>query len=292
MSALLGIKAVHALATPGKSVAECAAQQSLISVDVGGVAGPVLDARLIELTGKRFRKLGRFMQLALTGAVEAAAKSKLTLPPTRTGVFLATGLGNISDLMTFSHAVFGDPGYPLSAIQFANSVGNAGAFYIAQTLGLTGPVLAVSQDEVSFEAALLQAVTLIEAGDLEFALVGAVDVAMPNVKDHLARMGIAPDAPLNISEGSAWWVVGRSAADDFATLEAVSLETVSLEAGSLEGAAGVSGTRDFDIGMHYARSGVMPTLFLGAARAGETYETTARTREGLTAKTRVRRGTS
>ena len=121
-----------------------------------------IDARLTELTGKRYRRMGRFMQLALTGAVEAAKKSRLELPPSRTGVFLATGLGNISDLLPFSHAVFGDPGCHVSAIQFASSVGNAGAFFIAQALGLTGPVMAVSQDEVSFEAALMQACALID----------------------------------------------------------------------------------------------------------------------------------
>ena len=278
-----GIKAVHALATPGRTVEECAAQTSLIGVDVGGTPGAQLDARLVELTGRRFRKLGRFMQLALSGAIETAKKSGLELAPARTGVFLATGLGNISDLMVFSHAVFGDPGYHVSAIQFANSVGNAGAFYIAQALGLTGPVLAVSQDEVSFEAALMQAVTLIEAGDLDAALVGAVDVCMPNVRDHLARMGHAPDAPLKLSEGSAWWLVGRSAPQDFATLESLTLEVE-------EGASGVTAAREYDVGMHYAKSGLYPTLFLSEARDGETFETVARTREGLTAKTRVRKG--
>jgi hypothetical protein len=240
----------------------------------------VLDARLTALTGKRFRRLGRFMQLALSGAIEAAMKSGLHLPPSRTGVFLGTGLGNISDLMPFTHAVFGDPGFHVSAIQFANSVGNAGAFYIAQTLSLTGPVLAVSQDEVSFEAALLQATTLLDDGALDFALVGAVDVAMPNVHDHLARMGFAPDAPLKLSEGSAWWLLGRPAASDVGTLEAISMQHES-------GEPGVRGPRDFDVGTHYAKSGLYPTLFLQEGTG--TFETIARTREGLTARTRVTR---
>lgn len=276
-----GIKAVHALATPGKTVGECAAQTSLFGIDVGGTPGPQLDARLIELTGKRFRRLGRFMQLALSGAVEAAKKSGLQLPREKTGVFLATGLGNISDLMPFSHAIFGDPGFHVSAIQFANSVGNAGAFYIAQTLDLTGPVLAVSQDEVSFEAALMQACVLLDAGDLEYALVGAVDVVMPSVRDHLARMGFAPDAPLKLSEGSAWWLLGKSAPGDFATLESLTLEHEA-------GPSGVFAARELDVGTHYAKSGVYSTLLV--CEGPGAWEVTARTREGLTAKTRVRRG--
>lgn len=278
-----GIKAAHAFATPGRTVAECAAQTSLFAVDVGGIEGSRLDARLAELTGRRARRMGRFMQLAVTGAVEAATASGLKLPAARTGVFLATGLGNISDLMPFSHAVFGDPGFHVSAIQFANSVGNAGAFHIAQALGLTGPVLAVSQDEVSFEAALLQAVTLLDSGDIELALVGAVDVVMPNVKDHLARMGVPPDAPLKLSEGSAWWLLGHAQSGDFAALE-----DLALSAG--QGPHGVFAARDFDTGMHYAKSAVVPTLFLLSAQSGEAFETTSRTREGLTGVTRVRRG--
>ncbi len=135
-----GIKAVKSLSTPGRTLAEVSSQTSLLQVDVGGPLGPMLDARLVELTGRRFRRLGRFIQLALAGAVEAAYAVKQKLPPERTGVFLATGLGNLSDLMPFSHAVFGDPGFHISAIQFANSVGNAGAFYIAQAhAGLDRP---------------------------------------------------------------------------------------------------------------------------------------------------------
>jgi len=278
-----GIKSAHAFSSPGRTVAECAAQPSLFETDVGGVPGPKLDARLTDLTGRRTRRMGRFMQLAVTGAVEAAAKSGLQLPPSRTGVFLATGLGNISDLFPFSHAVFGDPGFHVSAIQFANSVGNAGAFHIAQALSLHGPVLAVSQDEVSFEAALFQAVTLLDAGDLDLALVGAVDVVMPKVTDHLARMGLPPTAREKLGEGSAWWLLGKAGPNDFAVLEDVTL-------GHSAGSHGVFATRDFETGMHYAKSALYPTLFLETAAPGLTFETTARTREGLTGVTRVRKG--
>lgn len=278
-----GIKGLAQLSTRGKSVAECASQTSLLAVDVGGKPPAECDARLTELTQKRFRRLGRFTQLAMLGAAEAVYHAKVALTPARTGVFLGTGLGNISDLLPFSHAVFGDPGFHVSAIQFANSVGNAGAFYIAQALGLHGPVLAVSQDEVSFEAALMQATALLDAGDIDAALVGAVDVVMPNVRDHLARMGFAPDAPFNLSEGSAWWVLGKSdPAHDFATLEHVSM-------GHSPGESGVTAAKSYDVGMHYAKSGLFPTLFLQGCAPEEHLETTARTREGLTGLTRVRR---
>lgn len=279
-----GIKGVASISTPGRTADEVAHQTSLLAVDVGGPPGAALDQKLTERTGQRFRRLGRFIQLAMSGAVEAAHHSKLTLPKERTGVFLATGLGNLSDLLPFSHAVFGDPGFHVSAIQFANSVGNAGAFYIAQTLGVHGPVLALSQDEVSFESALVQATTLLDSNEIDLALVGAVDVVMPPVKDHLARMGHGPDEPLKLSEGSAWWVLGKSEPQDFATLEKL---TIGHDAGPF----GVHAAKTFDVGALYAKSGLYSTLFLESAGApGETFEVTARTREGLTARTTVRRG--
>jgi hypothetical protein len=119
---------------------------------------------------------------------------------------------------------------------------------------------------------------------LDYALVGAVDVVMPKVTDHLARMGFPPDAPYKLSEGSAFWLLGRPEPSDHATL-------LSLEFKDSPGPAGVFATQEFDTGMHYARSGLWPTLFLEKAQLGETFETLARTREGLATVTQVRRGT-
>jgi hypothetical protein len=56
------------------------------------------------------------------------------------------------------------------------------------------------------------------------------------------------------------------------------------------GEPGVHPATAFDVGAHYAASGLYPTLFLQQAAPGATFETTARTREGLTARTRVTRG--
>ena len=309
-----GIKAAFAITTPGIPPGEPGDANSKLSVhatDVGGPKSEALDARLIELTGRRFRRLGRFIQLAMVGAVEAAKAAKVALPAERTGIFLATGLGNLSDLLPFSHAMFGDPGFHPSAIQFANSVGNAGAFYIAQALDVTGPVVALSQDEVSFEAALLQACVLLDSGDVDLALVGSVDMVMPPVQDHLARMGYGREEArarnLKLSEGSAWWVLGPSAAGDLGTLEALSLEhqddleplLASLDGGSvaLTGAAWraaerlpAARRRDWDVGTVYTHGALAPTLFLQEpGPPGERLHVLSRTQEGLTGRVTVRR---
>lgn len=306
-----GIKSVACLTVPGKLPSDADSKISVHPVDVGGVPGPELDARLVKMTGKRFRKLGRFIQLAMCGAVEAVQKAKARAAPDTTGIFLASGLGNLSDLLPFSHSIFGDPGFHPSAIQFANSVGNAGAFHIAEALGVTAPVLALCQDEVCFEAALLQAATLLDAGDIELAVVGSVDMVMPPVGDHLARMGYAKDEAaargLKLSEGSAWFVLGRPGPEDVATLEALSLETLSdlapllasLDGGQVALCGAASGQasllpperrRAWDVGTLYTDAALAPCLFLQEPGApGEALHVVSRTREGLTGRMTVRR---
>jgi hypothetical protein len=275
---------------------------------VGGIPGPELEARINKMSGKRFRRLGRFIQLALCGAVEAVQKAKTTLPPDRTGIFMASGLGNMSDFLPFSHAIFGDPGFHPSAIQFASSVGNAGAFHIADALGTTAPIIALCQDEVSFEAALLNAVSLIDAGDIDFAVVGSVDMVMPPVADHLARMGYGREEAvakgLKLSEGSAWFVLGKPGPDDVATLEALSLEhvaelkplldTLSDAKVTLCGAAAAAlpadRIRDWDVGTLYTHAALAPCLFLSEeGKPGDRLHVVSRTREGLTGRVTVRR---
>ena len=165
---------------------------------------------LIELPGKRFRKIGRFVRLGLAAASRAAGSAGVaSFPAARTGVFLGSGLGNLPDLVGFTESVHDETGERMpSPIQFAHSVGNSAAFYIAQAFGLSGPVLALSQEEVSFECALLSASVLLEAGDIDLALVGGLDVFHPSEEAQLERMGYAP--PQRAGEGAGWLVLARA----------------------------------------------------------------------------------
>ncbi len=163
----------------------------------------------IELPGKRFRKLGRFVRLGLAAASRASRSAGIErFPSARTGIFLGSGLGNLPDLFGFAQAAHDLTGELMpSPIQFANSVGNSAAFYIAQAFELSGPVLALSQEEVSFESALISAACLLEANDIDLALVGALDIFQPDEVEHVQRMGYEP--PLTAGEGSAWLVLAR-----------------------------------------------------------------------------------
>lgn len=188
--------------------------------------GAPLPQDLDPLLGRRIRKIGRFIKLALAGATAALKQSGLgKLPAERTGVFLGTGLGNLPELIEFSETVLDDDQALPSAIQFANSVGNSGAFYIAQTLEVTGPVLAVTQDEVSFEAALLTARALLVSGELDYAMVGGADVFTPDAAAQRTRMGHPADGDLALGEGTGWLLLERLCAQSLARVEHLAVES-------------------------------------------------------------------
>lgn len=175
----------------------------------------------------QFRKIGRFIKLALTGAAVTMKHAGLTkLPPARTGVFLGTGLGNLADLVPFVRSLYDGESIP-SPIQFANSVGNSGAFYIAQAYQLEGPVLAICQDEVSFEAAVMNAATLLHAGEIDFALVGGLDVFVAPASEQRARLGLdVADESIALGEGCGFWLLAREAGKGVAQLLEVTVKQV------------------------------------------------------------------
>jgi hypothetical protein len=180
-----------------------------------------------QLWGRQFRKVGRFVKLTLSGAALAVRDSGIDkLPRDRTGVFLGTGLGNISDLLSFSQSALGFGNPVPSPIEFANAVGSAGAFYAAQGFDLCGPAIAISQGEVSFEAALLNAATLIRSGDIDVALVGGVDAYCPTEPEHLRRMGYDPEtvSGIRLGDGAGWVILDRLSDADVALLEDVSID--------------------------------------------------------------------
>ena len=91
---------------------------------------------------------------------------------------------------------------------FAGSVGNAAAFYVARSCDLAGANVTVSQEELSFEAALLEAVLALRDGLVDLALVGGIDVLDPSREaEHLARLDAVGLAGKSAA-GSGWVLLG------------------------------------------------------------------------------------
>ncbi len=167
-----------------------------------------------KMMGQPMRRAGRFIKLVCSGALICLqSASKEVLQGKRTGIFLSTGLGNIDEILPFITQVFKyDGGFP-SPNQFANSVSNAAAFFLAKFCGIQGVVLTVSQEELSFESALWLAQGYLEAGEIDLALVGGCDVFTPSVEDYRERLNLLPGryrrAPLG--ENSSWLLLGGGA---------------------------------------------------------------------------------
>ncbi|HOW56793.1 MAG TPA: beta-ketoacyl synthase N-terminal-like domain-containing protein [Smithellaceae bacterium] len=170
-----------------------------------------VDNLVLQIMGQPVRRAGRFIKVVCCGALACLQ----SVPPEdlqdkKIGIFPATGLGNVDEILPFITQVFKHEGGFPSPNQFANSVSNAAAFFLAKICGVQGVVLTISQEEISFESALWLAQSYLEQGEIELALVGGCDVFTPSVADYRERMNLsaADSRMLPAGEGSSWLLLG------------------------------------------------------------------------------------
>jgi len=169
------------------------------------------DGLVHEVMGQPMRRAGRFIKMVACGGLACLQTVSLDyLKGKKTGIFLATGLGNVDEIMPFITEVFKHGGGFPSPNQFANSVSNAAAFVLARICEVTGTVLTISQEEISFESALWLAQTYMESGAIELALIGGCDIFTPTVEEYRERVNLSCCDPrqLPMGEGSSWLLLG------------------------------------------------------------------------------------
>jgi len=107
-------------------------------------AGETRVADDVLAAGKALRRAGRFSKLALLAARAACAQKNFDAP---LGLIVGTALGPHEATSQVQNDMmdFGDAG--ISPTAFSHSVHNVAAAYIAQTLGITGPCLTVTDFE-------------------------------------------------------------------------------------------------------------------------------------------------
>ena len=163
----------------------------------------ILEKRLLK---KRVRRIGRFIRLAMLGAVGCLNESGLSPSPERLGVFLGSGLANHGEEKDVIRAVLSDA-MP-SPTRFANSVSNSVTFFIARALNARGTNMLVSQEEFSFESALMLADMALTVGEMDYALVGgADDLGISAHRTLLKRMDMPDLTPLG--EGCGWILLSQ-----------------------------------------------------------------------------------
>ncbi len=182
------------------------------------------DALVLNVLGQPMRRAGRFIKMVCAGALSCLKSAPSDAPKSaKTGIFLATGLGNGDEILPFVTQVFKhDGGFP-SPNQFANSVSNAAAFFLARLSGVKGVVLTVSDEELSFESALWLAQSYLAAGEIDLALVGGCDVYTPTIEEYRERMYVHPDnaRDLPIGEGSSWLLLGMNSSSRIGEIRSV-----------------------------------------------------------------------
>jgi hypothetical protein len=170
------------------------------------------DNLINEIMGQPMRRAGRFIKMVACGGLACLQRVSLYyLKGKKTGIFLATGLGNVDEIMPFITEVFKHGGGFPSPNQFANSVSNAAAFVLARICEVTGTVLTISQEELSFESALWLAQSYLESGEIELALVGGCDIFTPTIEEYRERVNLTPDnsRKMPMGEGSSWLLLGK-----------------------------------------------------------------------------------
>jgi hypothetical protein len=164
---------------------------------------PELKALTQAATGKAFRRIGRFIQLALIGAARCAGQQSL---PKETAVYLSSGRGDLELTLEIMTQLFRDGQTP-KPLNFVNTVANAACFYLAQHLGLHSRSNFVGNRYFAFESVLQLAALDLSRGVVDSALVGGVDIATAPLAQHRHRLQLPIDAP--IGEGSHWLWLGR-----------------------------------------------------------------------------------
>lgn len=194
------------------------------------------DGLVNEIMGQPMRRAGRFIKMVACGGLACVQKVSLNyLKGKKTGIFLATGLGNIDEIMPFITEVFKHGGGFPSPNQFANSVSNAAAFVLARICEVTGNVLTISQEEFSFEAALWMAQNYLQSGQIELALVGGCDIFTPTVEEYRERVNLTGSnaRKMPMGEGSSWLLLGKDEVNNIGKIIAVDFNDTAIDSPDL-----------------------------------------------------------
>jgi hypothetical protein len=174
---------------------------------------PALEPQLLPLCRESFRRIDRFVQLALLGS-GLCARGHALLPDC--GVYLGSAFGPLGSNISVQEQLVRDRQLP-KPFNFVNTLGSSAGFYVARNLGLHGQNFFIARTPGSFEAALVAALADFAAGAIQQALVGAVDEITLPLDEHRRRSGLPPSAM--VAETSHWLLLTAHANTARVTLD-------------------------------------------------------------------------
>lgn len=167
---------------------------------------PDLREAVNALCRERPRRIDRYTQLALLGAMRCVANTKL---PPSTGLYMGSRFASLSNTIAM-HQQMIEQGESPKPAHFINSLSNSAGYYVARNLNLQQRNMFVSRADASLMATLQIAALDIVSANITHALVGIVEEAVLPAPQHCLRLGVDPKTELG--EGSHWLVVTKSSA--------------------------------------------------------------------------------
>ncbi len=158
-----------------------------------------LTGELRRLTPDNFRRLSRFILLALLGARRCIEQHS---PAEDAAVYLTTELGGIDAVATALDEIYKGHSLP-KPFNFINTMSNTATFYLARNLGIRGRSITVSSRDLSFERGLELLKLDFTMGTVKSALLGSVDETLLSQRtreEHTPR-------GRRVLDGSAWFYI-------------------------------------------------------------------------------------
>ena len=174
------------------------------SMPSGGLSD--LKSELKTLCGRSFRRIDRFIMLALIGAHKAVGGHELEPD---TALYLTSGQGDIPVFervrrQRYFQKMMSKP------VDFVNLASNTAGFYVASHLGLDGANLFLAHHRFPVQMVLLLAQSELELKRHPAILLGGVDEWLEN--QVLARKLLGVSEFAELGEGSNWLLLRREAA--------------------------------------------------------------------------------
>lgn len=162
---------------------------------------PLLEA----VCEQRFRRIDRFIQLALIGAGRCCQQQTLAEDMS---IYIGSGTGPVSNNVVVQKQL--QRGLLPKPFNFVNTLGSSTGYYVANSLGLANFTQNqfVSRRHYTLQALLALVETDMQLGLCKQALVGVVEECALPLTEHRRRQGIE-DTRL-LAEGSHWFLLSSA----------------------------------------------------------------------------------
>lgn len=148
------------------------------------------------------RRSNKFIMLALLGSHACMHGAEF---PDDMPVYFATENGNLYDTEVVLNQIYRNKSFP-KPINFINTMSNVAAFYVAQSLNISGRNIMVSSKSFSFERALELLKAEFLAGSAQYGLVGSVDEAVFSDEVFEKKFN-TPTGLHKLVEATSWFYV-------------------------------------------------------------------------------------